>query len=225
VALVVIGIHGVAGLVLLLWVERGADERSWPAWERLEAALAADAAWLRGSFARRLAVIAAFLEAIEGELADGRRDEAALLLVQSRARVDEHARHARESLREWNEEARALAALVPLPPLAPGRLRLGRLRALALGWHLCHLVAVTSRERYLLRLFVLRRSFMSLARWWRRVRLPRSAPRPWTQGRTLHADLRTLGEACADSYEALLVSRRTAAAARPDTRSVRSPSA
>lgn len=203
----VIGLAGAIGLALLLWAQRALDARSWPTWERLEGRLARDAAWMRGSFERRTAVIVAFLEAVEGEWREGDADAAQALLEQARAQVNRHAQDTRESLREWGEEARALMALLPVAPVPPGRLRLGRLRGIAIAWRACHSLGVSSRERFLLRLAVLRWSFGSLAGWWNGVPLPRRNALAWHDARTLHADLGTLGTACADSYEALLVSR------------------
>jgi hypothetical protein len=206
-------------LALLLWAQRAFDARAWPTWRRLEGNLARDAAWMRGTLERRVAIIGAFLDAIEGEWYAQHDESARRLLEQARVQLSLHARDTRESLREWGEEARALAALVPLQPLSPSRLRVRRVRGIALAWRACHWLGATSRERFLLRVAVLRWSLASLSRWWSTVPLPRRSLLRWTEARALRHDLGALGAACADSYEALLVSRR-AQPKRQDARRV-----
>ena len=212
-----IGLAGALGLALLLWVQRTADARAWPAWERIAAGPSRDAAWMRGAFVRRTALIGAFVDAVEDACREGDFQEAVDHLTRSRDHVRQHAQDTRESLREWAEEARALLALLPLAPLSPLRVRLGRLRALAVVWRTLHGVAVTSRERFLLRLMVLGWAFAALVRWWDAVRLPRSAACSWAAAHTLRSDLDTLGTTCADTYEALLASRRAAGIAQSET--------
>jgi hypothetical protein len=190
-----------------LAARRGLDRWGWPAWVGLAALHRQAVGAMRESLRGRVQLVQVTLAGVEHAHHAGDRGEAGELLRLSLARLEEFVRDVSRRLAEWAASARALAALQPLPPLGLRDVRLGRLRVLVVVWGLLHLVAVTSAERFRLRVGVLRRALTTLLEFWRAVRLPATARTTWRAPSHVSHDVQALAEAAGDTYEALVVSR------------------
>lgn len=195
------------GLCAALAAQRWLDRRSWPVWSGLDALTLRSVLAMRDSLRGRARLVAVTLEGVEQERRAGERREASDLLRLSVQTLERFVCDVSRRLGEWAEAARALAAVCPLPPLGVGAVHLARLRALTAFWHVLHVVAVTSRERFLLRVAVLRRGLAALLRFWRAARLPRDRRPEWRAPAIVSHDVRALADAAGDTYEALVMSR------------------
>lgn len=123
----------------------------------------------RWSFVLTPACVEAFAEMKEDlrvrlARADLRREVAMTLAGDARRRmlaegieaIAETSAGVRDFLAGISEYSRLVAAIEPLPPLRPGRFRLGRVRALATAQAVLHVLLVTVVERFRFRLFVVR---------------------------------------------------------------------
>lgn len=154
--------------------------------------------------ASRARLVQVALAGVEQERRAGECADTADLLRMSQEMLEDFTRDVGGRLAEWERAARALAALHPLAPLGLRKVRVVRLRRHMAGWRLAHMFAVTSGERFRLRVMVLRRMLGVLATHWRRAHLPRMAragarePRCARLGRTGCRHLRSAGRLAAE---------------------------
>lgn len=201
--------------LLVLARKRLADERLWPVWQVAlvgEDAIACESfrdqvEWHLSGVARTLRL------AREEDMAGDRRASARVLrvAVHSALRL---ARQLDAWLCRWRDLARALMAVQPVAPPVLSTFRNWSLRAYALALRVLDAGLTTSGGRFRARVALLRRAL-------RRVRgafvgVARVArARPHVLGHTLrraddaHADLGALADLCADTLEALAVSRQS----------------
>lgn len=154
------------------------------------------------------------MDTVEGtyELADRRRqsgdlDEACRLLDVGCRSIEAFVPGRVERLREMIRLSRAISATLPARPLRPSSFELRPLAALVAVGRAAHELLVTTSERFRLRLRILARGFMLVARSLRRDtdRASRDTTR-WDSLARGRADLGTLNTATLDSYHVLLLS-------------------
>lgn len=201
------------GLGVALHAQRVLDRRAWPAWLALDTLSLDSVTAQRASLRERAQLVTVTLDGVEQERRTGRHEEAVALHGLSVTTLDRFARDLIARLREWSDSARVLAALYPLAPLRVTDVRVNRLRLLTGAWRVLHKIAITSRERYLLRVAVLVRLLGLLSRCWGGARVPRRAA-SWDMPEVVASDVRSLAEAAGDTYHALAQSRLAHHAAR-----------
>lgn len=202
------------GFVAVLLLQRSIDRRAWPAWDGLRRGADGRVQALWESCERRRNLIALAVRAAHAEHTQGNAAQAARMLRSSLEALEMLVDDLLKWLQEWSDTARAWLPLAPVEPPRAGALKLPRLRALALTWKLAHGVAITRRERFLLRTFMLAHALRTLLVFWRRTRLPRRTCEPWARAVVLQADLATLAEASVETYDAFLLSQQVEARAK-----------
>lgn len=202
-----------AGVFLVLAVAhaRRTDRRAWPAWE---VALAGDDALTYEAAREEIRVR---LVGLDQTLLLAQADHAAglpgagLILRQATHAALRLVRRLDGWLRVWRDAARALSAVRPVAPLSVRACQSWVLRALALLHHALDAVVTTSRGRFALRVFVLRRGLAWLRRSFGHAaaaaRSPRDFRRAAARTETARQDLGTLARDCATTLRSLVVSR------------------
>lgn len=152
-------------LVPVLVVRRRVDRYAWPAWQMVLVDDVADHyAYLRELLEGNQALLRELFTVAERHRERGRLPQARERLGSLFEIVAGFVGRARERLDEWLVICRAALALYPLDPPEVGRFRLRALRGVARVHHALHRLAVTSGERFRLRLRTLDQSFRLLAR-------------------------------------------------------------
>lgn len=168
-------------LIPVLALRRRVDRHAWPAWTTtLHGEVAAHFAYLREVFEGNAELVREMVV-----VAERHHERGAMVTARTRLRdlfgmVALFVARARERLDEWLVVCRAALALYPVPPLSGGALRLRALRGLAFMHQAVHVVAVTSGERFRLRLRMLDWGFHLLEHIARRS-AGRLAHRPWPE--------------------------------------------
>lgn len=194
------------GLGLALYAQRQLDRRAWPAWLALDALSLESVAAQRASLLQRAQLVTVTLDGVDQERRAGHQNEAVVLHGLSVTTLERFARDVTARLREWSDAAHALAALYPLSPLRVTDFHVNRLRLLAAIWRVLHGIAITSRERFLLRTAVLVRSLQLLSGFWLKARVPPRNAR-WKVPAVVANDVQALARAAGDTYHALAHSR------------------
>lgn len=209
-------------LVPVLALRRRVDRYAWPAWQlTLRGEVADHFAYLREVLDGNAELVADMLAVAERHHARGATTTARTRLGQLFRMVDSFVERARVRLDEWLVVCRAALALYPLPPLPRGAFELRALRGLGAVERAAHIVAVTSGERFRLRLRVLDWGFRLLA-WTARRRVRRLGRRPahavargdWRRAHAVTHDFEALSYETLGAARGLLAAVETADARR-----------
>jgi len=115
-----------------------------------------------------------------------------------------------ELLRQMTDLARMVTSMVPWRPVAVTAFRLSRLSGWAALFYAAHFLLVTARERFMLRLYILRLGFkIALAAVFRgtnRVKARPDLDAAWILINTGRLDFHTLSAETLESYRVLLLS-------------------
>jgi hypothetical protein len=141
----------------------------------------------------------------------GSTDEALEVLEAGYALIERFSPSMRTFLNGLSVFSRMVAAMTPVPPLRPQTLEVDRLSRLAGLNQVLHRFLVTTPERFHLRLFILRRSFVVATRFLfaAKQRLARREPgseADWSSVEAARRDLHTLSNESLESFRALLLS-------------------
>lgn len=196
-------------LVPVLVLRRRVDRYAWPAWRiALRGEVADHFAYLRELLEGNSEAVRMLLNVAEQHDARGARAQARQRLLLLFEIVGAFVGRARERLDEWLVVCRAALALYPLPPISTQALDLRTLRTLAMVHNVLHAIAVTSGERFRLRLRLLDQCFRMVAWIARRAgrRLeqrpsPDTTPGDWRRARGVAHDFDAL------TYETLATAR------------------
>jgi hypothetical protein len=190
-------------LVLALSWLRTWDQRSWPTWRELGESNARRVEALATGTRHQVEMTRGFLALAERELTAAARDRAEHWLDAARTAVGSLTRDLQRDLADWGRRARALAALRPAPLPRFRSVRGLPLRGLVAGWHVADAVVVTSRDRFVLRTWVLRKGLGLLWSRCRRLALPPRLVGAWMEAHNVASNLDTLSAQAITTYTAL----------------------
>jgi hypothetical protein len=139
----------------------------------------------------------------------GREEEALRLLDCGCRLIEAYCPTMIRALAAWSVLSRMVAAMAPVKPLRPDRLRLPELAQLARVNQFVHQFLVTTGERFRLRLQVLARGFQTLSRVMVRSSAQlkqRPAEPEWDRVVASRQDMRTLSQESLEALRLLLIS-------------------
>jgi hypothetical protein len=204
VALALAGLWLALLLVLLRW-QRRREEQAWPTWLALTVERNEQYLYLCQAVERRLLDVNAACDLARVREESSRTDEARLLLRGAIELVDVLVPDLRGRLQAWSRVARALTRVSPTHCVPLVTVRVARFKALAAAWAALDALLVTTRERFVLRAWVLRGGLRLLAASFHGLLAGASTTGArWRRVEDLQADLSTFSHASLDTYSALL---------------------